>query len=59
MLSQYKNWALTLPVMANAIDTEIGTNENAVQKLSLLCRSSRRQLFIMGSISEKFEMFYK
>lgn len=45
--------------MANAIDTEIGTNENAIQKFSLLCRPSRRQLFLMGSISEKCKVFYK
>lgn len=45
--------------MANAIDTEIGTNENAIQKFSLLCRPSRRQLFLMGSISEKCKIFYK
>ena len=57
MLSRYKNWDVRL--MANAIDTEIGTNENAIQKFSLLCRPSSRQLFVRGSIFEKCEVFYK
>lgn len=39
-------------LMANAIDTEIYTNESTIQKFSLLCKLSRRHLFITGSISE-------
>lgn len=46
-------------LVANAIDTEIYTNESTIQKFFLLCRPSRRHLFIMGSISENWEVFYK
>jgi len=54
---QYKNWGLHLIV--NAVNIEIGTNENAIQKLFLLCRHSRRWLFVEGRISEKCEIFCK
>lgn len=57
MLSQYKT--LNVHLMTNALDTETGANENAIQKFSLPCLPSNKQHFNTGSISENSETFYK